>query len=203
MLRKKITAYEIAMDFIATALAIAMSIFCFFYFILGDRLGLAEDLARFFAIISIFGILFIYGAKVEKNKIKKNICESSLDDIIVYLIKTDKTKNLTIIFLQSAIILGIAFFNKSINNIDGLQTFLFFVFSFLWHLYIFRKRDGSQIMYATNYDKIKDRVFIFFLPTLILLTAICCKKIDIIDQVQALSVFSLQYFWHKYLIRKK
>ncbi|MCK5320751.1 hypothetical protein KAJ61_05185 [Candidatus Parcubacteria bacterium] len=203
MLRKKITAYEMAMDFIATALAIAMSIFCFFYFILGNRMGLAEDLARFFAIVSVFGILFIYWAKVEKNKIKKNIRESSLDDIIVYFIKTDKIKNLAVIFLQILIILGIAFFNGVVNSIDGLQAFLFFSFSFLWHLYIFRKRDGSQIMYATNYDKTKDIIFIFFLPTLLLVTAICCKKIDIIDQAQALSVFLLQYIWHKYLIRKK
>ena len=203
MLEKKITAYEMAIDFIATALMIVMSVFCFFYFILGNRMGLAEDIARFFAVVSIFGILFIYSAKVEKNKAKKDICKESLDDIIVYFSRIDKVKNLAIIFLQIAIILSLAAIDGAINNIDGLQVFLFFIFSFLWHLYIFRKRDGSQIMYATNYDKIKDRVFVFFLPIMVIGVAIFCKKIDIIDQLQALSVFLLQYFWHKYLIRKK
>ncbi len=193
-----------AMDFITTLLAIAMSVFCFFYFALGDRMGLAEDVARFFAIISIFGLFFIYETKAEKNKIKKDIYDGSLDDIIVYFSKIDKIKNLAVIFLQTAIILTIAAFNGAVDNIDKAQAFLFLAFAFLWHLYIFRKRDDSaQIMYATNYDKIKDRVFVFFLPVMILGIAIYCKKIDVIDQLQALSVFLAQYFWHKYLIRKK
>lgn len=198
------TAYEMAMDFITVVLTIVMSIFCFFYFILGNRMGLAEDLARFFAVISIFGLFFIYETKTEKNKIKKNICNGSLDDIIVYFSRTDKIKNLAVIFLQLAIILSIAVVNGIVDNIDKSQAFLFLVFAFLWHLYIFRKReDYAQIMYATNYDKIKDRVFVFLLPVIILGIAIYCKKIDVIDQLQALSVFLSQYFWHKYLIRKK
>ena len=202
--RKKTTAYEMVMDFIANLLVIAMSVFCFFYFAVGDRMWLAQDVAGFFAIISVFGLFFVYEVKSEKNKIKKNINKISLDDILVYFIGADKVKNLAIIFLQTVIIFGIPFFNKTINNIDGFQVFLLLVFTFLRHLYIFRIRDEClQLMYATNYERIKDRIFMFFLPAIILGAALYFKKIDIIDQAQALSVFLLQYFWHKYLIRKK
>ena len=204
MLGKKITAHEMAIDFISVILTIIMSIFCFFYFVLGNRMGLADDVARFFSVISIFGLFFIYEVKAEKSKIKKDICDGSLDDIIVYFSKTDEIKNLVVIFLQTAIILTFAAFNGVIDNIDKAQAFLFLVFAYLRHLYIFRKRNScTQIMYVTNYDKIKDRVFVFFLPVMILGIAIYCKKIGIIDQLQALSVFLTQYFWHKYLIRKK
>lgn len=204
MFKKKTTAYEMVMDFIANLLVIAISVFCFFYFAVGNRMWLAQDVAGLFAVSSVFGLFFIYEAKAEKNKIKKNIGRISLDDILVYFIRTDKIKNLAIIFLQTAVILGIPFFSGYIDNIDGLQVFLLLVFAFSRHLYIFRIRDESlQLMYATNYDRIKDRIFMFFLPAIILGAALYFKKIDIIDQAQALSIFLLQYFWHKHLIRKK
>jgi hypothetical protein len=101
------------------------------------------------------------------------------------------------------LILTLAFFNGRIDGVDETQAVLVFLLSYFWHLYIFRKRENyTELMFATVYDKIKDRIFSFFLPIFLVLIAVAIKKFDVLDQAQALLVFIVYYFWHKYLIRK-
>ncbi|HAM89002.1 TPA: hypothetical protein DEG24_04730 [Candidatus Falkowbacteria bacterium] len=198
------SAKDMAFDFITTAITIVLCSFVFFYFIVAGHWETAEKITRSTASASVFSIFFFLKLKTEKTKIIKHKEEASLDDVLVYFTNFDKTKDLIVIIVLTLLIAGIAWYDNKVNTIDVWQMIMTFSASFIWHCFLFRKKeDYGEIMSATVYDRIKDQIFVFFLPIVVLTPPLLYRTFDIIDQIQIVTVFGVMYAWHKYLIRKR
>lgn len=198
------SAKEFILDFVTTLITIALCSFVFFYFIVAGHWETAEKITRSAASASIFSIFFFLKLKTEKTKTIKHKEEDSLDDVLIYFTNLDKMKDLVIIVSMPLLIAGIAWYDNEVNTIDTWQMIMTFSASFIWHCFLFRKKeDYGEIMSATVYDRIKDQVFVFFLPIIVLTPPLLYRTFDIIDQIQIVAVFGVMYAWHKYLIRKR
>lgn len=195
---------EMIFDFITTAITILLCSFVFFYFVVAGHWQTAEKIAKAAASASIFSIFFLLKLKTEKTKLIKFKEEASLDDVLVYFTKLDKFKDLVVIFLLPLLMAGIAWYDYRVNAVDVWQMILTFSAAFIWHCFLFRKKeDYGEIMSATVYDRIKDQIFVFFLPIVTLSVPLLNREFDVVDQLQIVITFGVMYFWHKYLIRKR
>ncbi|MCD4761598.1 hypothetical protein K8R32_01425 [bacterium] len=199
----EIKAKDMVLDFFHYIFLIVISIIFFFYFFLGDRMELAQKIVRSFMFLSIFGVLFIIKSKMNDREKKKLIREQRLEEIINYLTKKDKFKDLIVISVLPILLYGIALINGYILSSDIFQTVAVFFIGLSGHVFLFRKRDDRALTYVRHFDIIIDSVVVFSLPIAVLALSFIDGGADIIDIAQAGSVFIVMYYWHKYLFRRK
>jgi len=201
---KQMSAKDMFFDFLTMAVAIALFSFCFFYFIVAGHWAIAEKITRAAAFASMFGLAFVLKLKTEKHKAIKLKKEDSLDDILVYFSENDKIKDFVVCISLPFFIGALAWYDYEISAIDQVQMVAVFLLVYAWHRFVFRKKaDFGDVMCATVYDRIKDQIFIYFLPVFSLVPPLFASSMDTVDLIQAIMIFGIMYFWHKYLIRKK
>ena len=189
-------------DFVETVLAIALGSFVLFYFVLGDRFFLAQQVVKTVMPVSIFLLMFIIKSKVNRRKIKKLQKEDKYDEIYVDLSLQDKRMDMGIIFVSSFFIIILPMLiDRIIYTEDIMQSSSFLLLLFLWHSYIFRKREHSESMYLNKNDKARDEMFVYIIPVVCMLAPVMNINVDIIDIIQAIIGFGMIYIWRMYMYR--
>lgn len=201
MYNNNLKAKEMMLDFIDTVFLLLLISFCVFYFIVGDNFAAAQKIVKAAFAFSWVGVIFVLKFKFSKVHFRKLSVESRLGEIVSYFDRIDRIKDLLLILTIPFVLMGIALWDKSLNAIDLEQSFFVFLLIYISHFILFRKKDDvSRLAYATNLDKLKDEVFVFFLPFFIILIAFANGVVDNLDVVQAFLVFALTYFRHKKIL---
>ncbi len=196
-------AKDLIIDFFNYALLLVLIIFCLTFFIVGNRLAIFTEFIKLLMPLAYFGIFFLIRIKFDRETLKKRKKEDNLNEIIKYLTKLDKIKDLIIISFLSIIIFVIAMIGGGIDVFDILQAIIAFFTMFFWHLVLFRKRKNiNGLMYITYFDKIKDEMVIFLLPIIIISIVLVNKNVNVVDFLQAFIPFLAIYVWHQYYLVK-
>jgi hypothetical protein len=193
----------VVIDFIHYVFSIALVAFCIFYFLAGDRFMIFGKFIKSLVPLSIFGLIFLLKFRFSKQSYHKQAKENNLNEIIKYITRTDKIKDIVVISLSSIFILGSSFFISYISMINILQALLIFFVMFFWHRFLFKKDNVRDISYLTNLDKLKDEIAIFLIPIIFLGLAITDGEINIFEISQGIIVFLIIYAWHRILFKGK
>jgi len=199
---KETNASGFFFDFVETVLAIALGSFVLFYFILGDRFFLAQQIVKAVTPLSIFLIIFLIKTRINRRKIKKLKKDDKFDEIFVELTAEDKRRDFYIIVIAViSVILLPLLTDRIIYGEDLAQSFSILLLLFLWHSYMFRKRDHGEAMYVNKIDKARDEIFIFVIPVVALLAPLMIVNVDLIDILQAIISYGIVYLWRNYMYR--
>ena len=196
-------AKDMIFDFLETLFLIVLISFIVFYFIVGDRLGLAEDIIKIVLPFAIFGILFLSKLKYSRHELKRLNRENTAEEAVIYptaaLVKWDAR----VIIIISLIILLIPFFNKTLSIIDALQVFLFGGIMYVWHRHLFFSK-GSKIpdKAISRAQMNKDEMLIFSLPIIVLIPCLLARDLNTLDIIQALVAVAFMFAWRKYFYYK-
>ena len=197
-------ARDMFFDFLEVALLVGLVIFAFVYVIIGNRLGM---LAKFFEnIFSLFFFIFLAFSNfsINRRRLRKYRREQTLHDTIFYLDENDAKKDIFVIGLSTFAIFLLPYFDRSFYLEDALQTGIFLALALGWHFYIFKMNDyGNAANTVNGLELILDRIFIFFLPVIVILVAVAFGDTDIIDFAQALAAMGFMFFWRMILFREK
>jgi len=200
---KETNASGFFFDFVETVLAIALGSFVLFYFILGDRFFLAQQIVKAVTPLSIFLIIFLIKTRINRRKIKKLKKDDKFDEIFVELTAEDKRRDFYIIVIAViSVILLPLLTDRIIYGEDLAQSFSILLLLFLWHSYMFRKRDHGEAMYVNKIDKARDEIFIFVIPVVALLAPLMIVNVDLIDILQAMISYGIVYLWRNYMYRQ-
>jgi len=196
-------AKDIMFDFIETIFLILLISFIVFYFIVGDRLGVAEDVIKTVLPFAIFGLLFLSKLKYSRHELKWLDRKSTAEEAVIYptaaLVKWDTR----VIIIISLILLLIPFFNKTLSIIDALQVFVFATLMYIWHRHLFFSKGSKIPDKAINRAQInKDEMFIFSLPIIVLVPPLLARDLNTLDVIQALVAITLMFAWRKYFYYK-
>ena len=196
-------AKDIMFDFLETIFLILLISFIIFYFIVGNRLELAENILKTVLPFAVFGILFLSKMKYNRLDLKRLNRGSTADEAEIYptpvLIKWD----VRMIVIISLIIILIPFFNKTLSIIDALQAFIFGGLMYAWHRYLFFTKGSKAPDKAISRVQInKDEMFIFSLPIIVLIPPMLARGLNTLDIIQALVAIALMFAWRKYFYYK-
>ena len=196
-------AKDLIIDFFNYALLLFLIIFCLIFFIVGNRLAVFTEFIKLLMPLAYFGIFFLVRLKFDREALRKRKKEGNLNEIIKYLTKLDKIKDLIIISILSIIILIIAMIDGYVDVFDILQAIIAFLTMFFWHLALIRKgKNINESMCITYFDKIKDEMVIFLLPIIIISIVLVNKNVNMVDFLQAFIPFLAIYVWHQYYLVK-
>ena len=197
------TVKDTIIDFIHYIFLIALVSFCIFYFLIGDRFFIFGKFLESLVPLSIFSMILLLKFRFGRQSYHKFAKENNLDEIIKYITKLDKIKDIVVISFLPIFIIGSSFLISYISIINVVQAVLIFFTMFFWHRLLFKKDNVRDISYLTNLDKLKDEVAIFFLPLIFLGLSITDGEIDLIEIFQGVAVFLIMYAWHRILFRSK
>lgn len=193
--------FGILIDFVNFVFFIGLIVFVILYIIVGDRIEIFSQIAKAIIPVSYFFGMFILALKSDQDKYEKFRKEDKLDQIIVYLDKVDSIKDIIVIIIMTVVIVFLGMI-EGLEIIDFIQAGAAFIYMYLWHLLIFRKKeDMANIQYITNFDKIKDRIAIFFLPLLIMGIAMANGPTLISDMFQAAAALLIMLSWRKLMLK--
>jgi hypothetical protein len=197
-------AKDMVIDFVNFVFLFAISLFVFFYFILGERLELAQKIVKACMYLSFFGLIFVVKTKTAKRDMAALDSEERLNEIVAYLDERDKLKDLAVMCSLPVVIIAVAALNGTSGPGDILQALGVFSAAVAWHAYLFRVRDSAaRLRYVTNLDTMADSVVTSLLPIVHLSLSFLFGGADTLDLIQALLIFLLIYGWHKYLLRRR
>lgn len=197
------TAKDLMIDFINYLFLILLSVFFLFYVVFGNRFEIFKEIMQMLLPFSIFGILFLVVLRVRISNIKKYKKACIDEEVIVYFTAYDRSKDLIVRFGLPFIILFLPSLESQLNAVDISQALLIFIMNMAWHRILLRpKADGGEIFSLTRLDRIKDELFIYFLPLVVIATAALNKEVNTIDILQALAAFAVPLSWHLILFKK-
>ena len=191
---------EMFFDFLNTVFLLALIAFLVFYFIAKNNWGMAEKIAKNAMNLSVLGVLLLIKLKTIRIKFKNRKEEESFDDIVVYFDRFDKIKSfLAILAILILMSLGSFFWGVDLKT-SLTQIIIVFLVSYLWHIFLFRKRGSVAIrLYAIILDEIIDSILIYFSPVLVLSVSWLFSCYSSIDMFNALAVLGILYIRHKIL----
>ena len=196
-------AKDMMFDFVETLFLILLITFIVFYFIVGNRLGLAEDIIKTVIPFAIFGILFLSKLKYSRHELRRLDRESTAEEAVIYPTAILVKWNIRVIIIISFIILLIPFFNKTLSIIDALQAFVFGGPMYVWHRYLFFSKGSKSPDKAISRAQMnKDEMLIFSLPIIVLLPPLLARDLNTLDIIQALAAIGLMFSWRKYFYYK-
>jgi hypothetical protein len=185
---------------------VAIAGFFVYYFMLGGRMALAQEITRFIVAFGFFLVLFAAGFFSSRKKIKRAKDEGSTNDTEVYINNRVKWQDRIVSLLLGGILLMIAIYDDSLDFIDFMQAFITVVIHYCWHHYLFitRRAEPYSTISALSYlDKIKDYLVVLLLPLAALLVPLAGKDFNSTDAMQASCIFIVAYLWHKFLFAVK
>lgn len=192
---------EKIMNVIENIFLVILSIFCFYFFIIGNRMDLADKVVRFMMVFAVFGFVFLIKAKLATRFVIKQKRDGiDLNEIIVYLEDADRVKDWIVVLLLPLVIIISTIFSLKITKLDVFQAIVVFVLIFLLHKILFKK-GMAKVEFLTIFDRVKDEMMTYFLPVSVLLIAYFGGSANFIDIVQAILVYGIAYAWHKILFR--
>ena len=190
---------DIISDFLNMIFLLFLIAFSVFYFIIGDHWGTAEKIVKIAMNLSVFFIFFLFKVKIVLRKIKEEKEKENNDiyDIAVYFNKKDKRRSLISILFLILLMFLIAYFLSPDFNAAFWQLFVVFLFLFVWHIYLFTKRDSYSLrMYATVLMVLIDSLVIYFVPVIIFGISFFLDYysfFDVINSILALVILSLRH----------
>lgn len=185
---------------------VAIAGFFVYYFILGGRLALAQEITRFIVAFGFFLVLFATGFFSSRKQMKRAKDEGSANETEVYINARLKWQDRIVSLLLGGVLLTIAIYNNSLDLIDFVQAFIAVAVHYFWHHYLFttRKAEPYSTISALNYlDKTEDYLMVLLLPLVVLLISVAGKDFSSANTVQAVGIFVVAYFWHKFLFSRK
>jgi len=191
------TAKDIIIDFLNYLFLLLVSIFMLFYVVFGNRMSAFAEFMNLLMAFSAFSFIFLIVLKIKRQQIKKYVKEDNLDEIASYASPTDLFIDRIITLSAFAAVIAIAFVGGNISITDFFQALIPSAIFFFWHLYLFKRGSGiNKAVSLSKLDKIKDEVFIFFLPIVLLSIAILSREIDPLDAFQAIALFLILFYAH-------
>lgn len=133
------SAKDQILDFLNLGFLVVLVSFFILYFIVGDRFAVFTDLMKALVPISVFGIFYLVGLKIERNESRKRKEEGNMD-LILYLGFGDKLLSSIVVFF-TPIIITIVFYlaQGTVSSLEIIQSFLVFIILFSWQKYLFSK----------------------------------------------------------------
>jgi hypothetical protein len=196
-------AKDMMIDFLNYAFLLALVSFCIIFFAVGDRFTTFYEFLKMLVPFSLFGIFFLVFLKIKRNDIRQLRVEETLEEIVIYLTRADIIKDRIIIIFLASFIIITDYFTASQLSIGVLQSFIFLLAMLIWRIIIFRKReDTTGVVSLTNFDAIKDEIYINTLPVILLLISISGGEVNSYDILEAVLIFITLNFWHKILFKK-
>lgn len=197
----KYRAIDMIADFLTTIFILAIGAFIFYFFILGNRLELAEKIVKAMMPLSFFSLIFLVKIKTNKHKKRKLQKEANDNIVVCYLTDRNIRKDLAIIIVSSLIILLLALFSKPFTIVDVYQFVVCISILLFWHFIKFRKpKDSYETPSLNRIDILKDELILTSLPVILLIIAIATIGVDLIDILQSFISPLIMYVWHKILI---
>jgi len=185
---------------------VGIGAFFVYYFVLGGRMELAQELTKMIIALGFFVILFVVNYLNGKRRVKKMKDEMGADEVIVHVNSKIKLLDKMVSVFLGLMILFIALYGGYLDSIDIAQTLLVVIIHYCWHYYLFFSKtmvSYSTISALTYLDKMKDYAVLLMIPMVVLLIPIFGHSFSSTDILQALVVFLLAYAWHRYLFIPK
>ena len=185
---------------------VGIGAFFVYFFIIGGRIELAQELTKMTVAFGFFTILLVISYLRRKKMSRRIKDEIGTDEEITHINSRTKWLDRVVSVLLGLTVLFIASYNNSFDSIDVAQMLLVMIIHFGWHYYLFlsRKMPSFETVSALTYlDKMKDYTVLLFIPITILISPIFGRSFSSIDILQALAVFIAAYGWHKYLFFPK
>jgi hypothetical protein len=197
------TAKDLMIDFLNYLFLILLSIFFLFYVVFGNRLEIFKEIMQVLLPFSIFGILFLVVLKVRLSNIKRYKKTDIADEIIVYFTDHDRGKDLLVRFGLPFVMLFLPSLDSRLDAVDIAQALLMFIMNMAWHRLLLRpKSEAGVVACLTRLDRVKDELFIYFLPLVVIAIAALNQHVDTVDILQALSAFAVPLSWHLILFKR-
>ena len=192
--------------YIVYGVIVGIGAFFVYYFVLGGRMELAQELTKMIIAFGFFVVLFIINYFKGNQQIKKIKNEIGSDEEITHISSKMKLLDKTVSIVLGLIILFIALLGNSLDSIDIAQVLLAVIIHYGWHYYLFLSRamvSYSTVSALTYLDKTKDYAVLLIISMVVLLMPILGRSFSSIDILQALVVFIVAYTWHRYLFIPK
>jgi hypothetical protein len=190
-------AKDLFFDFLETVLLIALTTFVIFYFIIGDRLYIAQRFINLILPLSVVAIPFILKIKLSRRQIRKFQNESAMDEVAVYPRLRYIDWDIRFAVLVPLMLVLIPFILSSLTTEDIVQAFLSGILMAVWHFHIFKDSAGRGLPQLTRLDIIKDQIAIYLMPVLILIVPMLGANVDYIDAIQVIFFFVFMYIWRQ------
>lgn len=126
------------LDFVNYILFLLLSVFFFYYLILGDKVGVVSKVMRALVPLSYFALAFVIKMRVNLSNYKKRKKENDTE-LVLYLSHWDKIKDEIVIFLLPVIVLLVASLESGVDATSVVQALLVFIVMYAWHIILFRK----------------------------------------------------------------
>jgi len=196
---------EMILDFTQWVFSLTLVSFFIVYFIVGDRFTIFTDFFLKLAIpLGVAGLFFLTMLKRRVKKMRKLQRDDVLSEILSYITKKDKIKDIIVIGLLPLLIMGIAIYDADFEASDVIQAVGVAFIMLVWHRMLFREREvASKIIYLTNFDKYKDELVIFFIPVLVMIIGAKGGTLDVVDWLQAGFSFTVLYVWHHFIFKHR
>jgi hypothetical protein len=194
------------MYYLGYGLVVVIGAFFVYYFVIGGRLVLAQEIAQFIVVFGFFIIIFLLGFISGKKKVKRAQDEGNLDDQIVRIDSQLQLYDKIVSVFLGVIILAVALYDGSFDIIDFAQIVISVPLLLGWRSYLFRSKrlEPYNTIASLNYlDYLRDALVVVILPILILLIPALGRDFSTTEIIQAVSVFVVAYAWHKYLFSRK
>lgn len=190
---------------LAGGIAILIGAFFVYYFVLGDRMYLAQEITRAISSFGLILALFSVNLFTAQKKIKKVQEEGSGGNDVFVVSYQMKNIDGGICLFASLSILLIAWYDGSFNMVDMAQAILGLALLLGWHFYLYHSRvvPGYETVSNLNFlDKIKNGLIIYLIPVLLLLIPVLGRTFNTVDVIQTFSFLIISYFSHRYIFSK-
>lgn len=195
-------AKDMLLDFLNYAFLLALVSFCIVFFAVGDRFVTFYEFLKMLVPFSLFGIFFLVFLKIKRNDIRQLKVEETLEETVIYLTRADIIKDRIIVIFLTLFIMVTDYLTGSQLSIGILQGFIFLLAMLVWRIIIFKKReDTTGVVSLTNFDTIKDEIYINTLPVILVLIGISGGEVNLYDIIEVTFIFIILNFWHKILFR--
>jgi hypothetical protein len=194
------------MYYIGYGITVGIGLFFVYYFVMGGRMALAQELTQFIVAFGFFIVLFFVGFLSSKKKIKRQQAEGSIDEQVAIISSTTQKYDKITTGCLGLIILLIALYDGSFDIVDFAQIIVTVSLLLIWRVYLFKSRrlEPYNTVAGLNYfDKMYDSLIVVAVPIIILTIPALGKVFNTTEIVQAVSVFAVAYSWHNYLFTRK
>jgi len=195
--------FRILVDFLNFTFFLMLVIVVILYIVVGDRIEIITKIVKMIIPVAYFVGMFLLAVRSDQDKFEKFRKEDKLDEIIKYLDRVDSFKDILVIITMPVLILLIGMIEE-LSVIDVIQALSAFIFMYIWHIILFRKReDLAGMQCVTNFDKIKDTIVVFILPLVVIAIPLSTGLATAVDIFQAFAAFLLMYVWRKIMFLKE
>lgn len=192
---------DIFIDFLNYAFLIVIIILCLIFFVVGDRFETFTVILKSMMPLAFFASIFIFFLKRKrKQKLKKG---DNLDEVVIFLTKADKRKDIVVIILLFLVIFTLSYLSSDFLISDVVQVLFIFLVMASWHYILFKKNSYENHISITVKKILNDEIIISLLPIMFYVPMYFFGTYpNIKDVFQSLILFIVMYSWHYIFFEK-